>query len=135
MIEYFGNLACENALEWPKLVDKLEEAMAGFSTGKIVQPVRVMLPVTEHEGFLGKTKCCRISLHSMINILYSCTGLMPCYSEADNVIACKVLGIYPKNKQYDMPSHIVYVFLFDASNGNLLAMLVRRLNSFVIKHI
>ena len=49
---------------------------------------------------------------------------MPCLSPEDNVISCKLVSVYPKNAQYGISSHIVYVLLFDATSGKLLAMMV-----------
>ena len=49
---------------------------------------------------------------------------MPCLSPEDNVISCKLVSVYPKNVQYGISSHIVYVLLFDATSGKLLAMMV-----------
>ena len=52
-------------------------------------------------------------------------GLMPCLSPEDNVISCKLVSVYPKNAQYGISSHIVYVLLFDATSGKLLAIMVK----------
>ena len=49
---------------------------------------------------------------------------MPCLSPEDNVISCKLVSVYPKNAQFGISSHIVYVLLFDATSGKLLAMMV-----------
>ena len=54
-IPFFTNLQCDNALPWKKLIDQLEIGLDNFSNGEIEQPVRVMLPITEHSGFLGKS--------------------------------------------------------------------------------
>lgn len=100
---FFTNLECDNALAWPLLVDTLEDAMMRFSTGGIQQPVRESLAVEKYQGFLG---------------------MMPCYSESDNVLACKLVSLYPNNwQEHGLSTHIVYVLLFDASNGSLLALL------------
>jgi hypothetical protein len=54
MAAFFTNFECENALKWNKLVDTLEGGMSRFSTGGVIQPVRAMLAVPEHNGYLGK---------------------------------------------------------------------------------
>ena len=37
-----------------QLTDQLEVGLKRFSNGEIEQPVRAMLPISEHSGFLGK---------------------------------------------------------------------------------
>ena len=56
-VPFFTNLQCDSALPWPKLIQELEIGLARFSNGKIEQPVRAMLDVKEHSGFLGKAQC------------------------------------------------------------------------------
>jgi len=50
---FFTNFDAENSLKWPKLVDKLEEGMMRYSTGGVKVPVRAMLRVEDHNGYLG----------------------------------------------------------------------------------
>jgi hypothetical protein len=52
-VPFYNNFDCESALKWPKLVDQLEDGMMRYSTGGIVMPVRAMLPVRDHNGYLG----------------------------------------------------------------------------------
>jgi ornithine cyclodeaminase/alanine dehydrogenase-like protein (mu-crystallin family) len=40
-------------LRMEELIPAMERALADLSTGKVVQPVRTMMPVEEHGGFLG----------------------------------------------------------------------------------
>jgi hypothetical protein len=54
MAAFFTNFECENALKWKKLVDTLEGVMSRFSTGGVIQPVRAMLTIPEHNGLLSK---------------------------------------------------------------------------------
>ena len=53
-VPFFSNLQCDSALPWPKLIQQLEIGLTRFSNGQIEQPVRAMLEVKEHSGFLGK---------------------------------------------------------------------------------
>ena len=103
-IPFFSNLQCEAALPWKDLIDELELGLSRFSRGYIEQPVRVALPIPSVPG--------------------SFVGLMPCYSKADNIISCKIVCVYPQNTQKGISSHIVYVLLFNASTGNLQALMV-----------
>ena len=52
---FFTNLQCETALPWKELTDKLEGGFKSFANGEIEQPVREMLPIKQHSGFLGTT--------------------------------------------------------------------------------
>src|SRR5215204_1429772 len=57
------------------VIPTMEHALADFSSGKVVQPVRVMVPVAEHQGFLG---------------------LMPAYTGAS--LGVKLVAFYPQNQ-------------------------------------
>ena len=57
--------------------------------------------------------------------IFLISGLMPCLSKTDNVVGCKLVSVYPQNSsKYGISSHIVYVLLFDATTGALLAFMV-----------
>ena len=45
--------AVSHLLRIEQVIPAMEKALADFSSGKVVQPVRVMVPVAEHQGFLG----------------------------------------------------------------------------------
>jgi thiomorpholine-carboxylate dehydrogenase len=45
--------AVRNLLRIEEVIVAMERALADLSTGKVVQPMRVMMPVAEHRGFLG----------------------------------------------------------------------------------
>lgn len=79
----------------------MEAALARFSAGGVVQPVRVMLPVAQHEGFLG---------------------IMPAYCGA---VGVKLVTMYPKNE--GVPTHHAIILLFRPESGELLATLEGRL--------
>ncbi len=38
-------------LHMQEVIPQMERALADFSSGRVVQPTRVMLPVAEHQGF------------------------------------------------------------------------------------
>ena len=45
--------AVRRLLRMEELIPAMERALADLSGGKVVQPVRTMVPVAEHGGFLG----------------------------------------------------------------------------------
>ena len=61
-------------LRMEEVIPAMERALAAFSSGKVVQPTRVMVPVAEHGGFFG---------------------LMPAYTGA--ALGTKLVAFYPHN--------------------------------------
>ena len=62
--------------------------------------------------------------------------MMPCYSKADNnLIACKLVSVYPQNTKLGISSHIVYIFLFDGSSGELKAVMVSENSKIISIHL
>jgi len=84
--------AVQRVLRMDDLIPAMERALADFSAGRVVQPVRTMLPVAEHAGFLG---------------------LMPAYTGA--ALGVKLVTFYPNNR--DAPTHSAVIQLFDPATG------------------
>ncbi len=89
-------------LRMEEVVPAMERALADFSSGKVVQPVRTMLPVTEHQGFLG---------------------LMPAYT--GSALGTKLVAFYPRNT--DVPTHHATILLFRPETGEPLVSMDGRL--------
>src|SRR3712207_6104320 len=94
--------AVSDLLRMQEVIPTMERALADFSSGKVVQPVRTMLPVAEHEGFLG---------------------LMPAYTGA--ALGTKLVAFYPHNT--DVPTHHATILLFKPETGEPLATMDGRL--------
>ncbi|KAM7147846.1 ketimine reductase mu-crystallin [Molossus nigricans] len=88
------------------LIPPLEAALANFSSGPeggVVQPVRTVVPVAKHRGFLG---------------------VMPAYSAAEDALTTKLVTFYEgRSPTSTVPSHQATVLLFEPSNGSLLAVM------------
>lgn len=87
------------------LIPPLEAALANFSKGPdggVMQPVRTVVPVAKHRGFLG---------------------VMPAYSAAEDALTTKLVTFYEGHSNNAVPSHQASVLLFDPSNGSLLAVM------------
>ena len=80
----------------------MERALADFSSGTVVQPVRTMLPVAEHQGFLG---------------------LMPAYT--GSALGAKLVAFYPRNTS--VPTHHATILLFEPETGEPLVTMDGRL--------
>lgn len=89
-------------LQMQGLIPVMASALAELSRGKVVQPVRVIVPVAEHEGFLG---------------------VMPVYSGA--ALGAKLVTFYPKNQR--VHTHHAMILLFHPETGEPLATMDGRL--------
>src|SRR5215218_5755134 len=94
--------AVSHLLRMEEVVPAMERALADFSSGKVVQPTRVMVPVAEHEGFLG---------------------LMPAYTGAS--LGVKLVAFYPQNQ--GIPTHHATILLFKPETGEPLVSMDGRL--------
>lgn len=88
------------------LIPPLETALANFSRGSdggVMQPVRTVVPVAKHRGFLG---------------------VMPAYSATEDALTTKLVTFYEGHSNSStVPSHQASVLLFEPSNGSLLAVM------------
>jgi ornithine cyclodeaminase/alanine dehydrogenase-like protein (mu-crystallin family) len=89
-------------LRMEDLIPVMERALADFSSGMVVQPVRTMLPVAEHEGFFG---------------------IMPAYT--GTALGTKLVAFYPHNA--DVPTHHATILLFKPETGEPLVTMDGRL--------
>ena len=79
-------------LSMEEVIPAMERALADFSSGTVVQPVRTMLPIAEHEGFFG---------------------LMPAYT--GSALGAKLVAFYPRNTS--VPTHHATILLFEPETG------------------
>jgi alanine dehydrogenase len=89
-------------LRMEEVIPAMERALADFSSGKVVQPTRVKVPVAEHQGFLG---------------------VMPAYT--GTALGTKLVASYPRNT--DVPTHHATILLFEPETGELLVTMDGRL--------
>jgi alanine dehydrogenase len=89
-------------LRMEEVIPAMERALADFSSGTVVQPVRTMLPVSEHGGFLG---------------------LMPAYT--GSALGAKLVAFYPRNTS--VPTHHATILLFEPETGEPLVTMDGRL--------
>jgi alanine dehydrogenase len=89
-------------LSMEEVIAAMERALADFSGGTVVQPVRTMLPVAEHQGFLG---------------------LMPAYT--GSALGAKLVAFYPRNTA--VPTHHATILLFRPETGEPLVSMDGRL--------
>jgi ornithine cyclodeaminase/alanine dehydrogenase-like protein (mu-crystallin family) len=103
-VPYFDEAAVRQVLRYESLIPAMERALADFSAGKVVQPVRSILPVAEHHGFFG---------------------VMP--AVYGDIMGAKLVTLYPRNAGTALPTHQGIIALLRATTGEPLAMMDGRL--------
>jgi ornithine cyclodeaminase/alanine dehydrogenase-like protein (mu-crystallin family) len=101
---YLDEARVRSVLRWGPLIQAMERALAAFSSGQVVQPVRTVLTVEEHRRYLG---------------------VMPAVS--DDVMGAKLVSFYPANEGTEFPTHNGVILLFDSRTGEPLAAMDGRL--------
>lgn len=84
-----------------ELIPAMRDALQNLSVGNVEQPMRLVLPVTEHQGFFG---------------------VMPAYGGA---LGAKLVTFYPNNQ--NVPTHHAMIFLFRPETGEPLVTMDGRL--------
>jgi ornithine cyclodeaminase/alanine dehydrogenase-like protein (mu-crystallin family) len=93
--------AVQQRLRYQDLIPAIARALADLSAGKVVQPVRVVLPIAAHHGFFG---------------------VMPAYA---GTLGAKLVTFYPQN--VGIHTHHALIVMFKAETGEPLAVLDGRL--------
>jgi ornithine cyclodeaminase/alanine dehydrogenase-like protein (mu-crystallin family) len=93
--------AVHRLLHFPDLIPVMAGALADLSAGRVVQPVRSILPVAPYHGFFG---------------------VMPAYAGA---LGAKLVTFYPGNR--GIPTHHAVILLFRPETGEPLAFMDGRL--------
>jgi alanine dehydrogenase len=94
--------AVNRLLRMEEVIPAMERALADFSSGEVVQPVRTILPVADHEGFFA---------------------LMPAY--AGGALGAKLVTFYPQNQ--GVPTHHATILLVKPETGEPLVSMDGRL--------
>ena len=104
MVMFLDEERIARLLSWEKLIPAMERALAEFSQGRVLQPVRQMLTIEEEKRYLG---------------------IMP--AVAETAMGLKLVSFYPGNAGTDVPTHMAMVLLFRADTGEPLAVMDGRL--------
>jgi alanine dehydrogenase len=89
--------AVRGLLRMKDLIPAMAEALADLAAKRAIQPVRMVLPVTEHNGFFG---------------------VMPAYNRA---LGAKIISFYPQNK--GIHTHQGLIVLFRPETGEPMAVM------------
>ena len=82
-------------------IDAMDRALAAFSTGQVVQPVRTAIELRPRTFF----------------------ALMPAYQAGQSVLGAKLVSVIPENTARALPTHLAAILLFDPETGQLLAVM------------
>jgi ornithine cyclodeaminase/alanine dehydrogenase-like protein (mu-crystallin family) len=91
-------------LTYDLLIPAMEQALAAFSNGQVIQPVRNVITIEEGKRFLG---------------------VMPAVAQA--AMGAKLVCFYPANAGTPHPTHTALIVLFDPETGEPLATMDGRL--------
>lgn len=104
MIAYLDESRVQAALHWSDLIPAMETALARFSAGRVVQPVRNVLTIEEGRRYLG---------------------VMPAVDEG--AMGAKLVSFFPANAGTAVPTHLGLIVLFRPDTGEPLAVMDGRL--------
>ena len=104
MVMFLEEARVAELLSWDRLIPAMERALAEFSQGRVLQPVRQMLAIEAEQRYLG---------------------IMPAVAEA--AMGLKLVSFYPKNAGTSVPTHMAVVLLFRPETGEPLAVMDGRL--------
>jgi thiomorpholine-carboxylate dehydrogenase len=100
-LTFLDEATVQRLLHYEDLIPAVARALADLSQGKVVQPVRSVLPIADHKGFFA---------------------VMPAYAGA---MGAKLVTFYPHNQ--GIHTHHAVIVLFKPETGEPLAMMDGRL--------
>ncbi len=83
------------------LIDAMQDALAAYSAGQVVQPVRTVLEVGPDKAYFG---------------------LMPAALDRPAALGAKLVTVYARNHDRGLPSHLATIVLLDPATGALAAL-------------
>ncbi len=103
-VRFLDETAVQRALHLDALLPSMERALIDFSAGRVLQPVRSIISIREHSGFMG---------------------LMP--AVYGDIMGAKLVNFYPNNGARGLPTHLAIIALFRSETGEPLAIMDGRL--------
>jgi ornithine cyclodeaminase/alanine dehydrogenase-like protein (mu-crystallin family) len=100
MVRTLDDAEIARVLTYERLIPAMELALIAFSSGKVTQPVRNVIPVEPGQRYLG---------------------VMPAVMSES--LGAKLVCFYPKNAVAGLPTHLAAIVLFESETGHPLAFL------------
>ena len=92
----------KSLLPMPDLITAMESAVARFSAGDVLQPVRTVLSVGPTHAYFG---------------------LMPAFIPQPASLGAKLVTVFNGNHARGLPSHLATIVLLDPDTGSLIALM------------
>jgi alanine dehydrogenase len=84
------------------LIETMHTALAEFSSGRVLQPLRTVLEVGAQHAFFG---------------------VMPAYLPQPGALGTKLVTVFASNLTIGLPSHLAVIVLLDSTTGELLSVM------------
>jgi thiomorpholine-carboxylate dehydrogenase len=104
VVQFLDEAAVRTALRWNPLIAAMEKALAAFSSGGVIQPVRTMLTIEEGKRYLGVMAAATV-----------------------DTMGSKLVSFYPGNAGTSIPTHMAVIVLCRTDTGEPLAVMDGRL--------
>jgi len=89
-------------LSMDDLIETMHTALAEFSSGRVLQPLRTVLEVGAQHAFFG---------------------VMPAYLPQPGALGTKLVTVFASNLTIGLPSHLAVIVLLDSTTGELLSVM------------
>ena len=93
-MKFLDESSVRAVLRWDPLIDAMERALAEFSAGEVIQPLRAMITIEESKRYLG---------------------VMP--AVAKTAMGLKMVSFYPGNAGTGIPTHQAMIVLMRPDTG------------------
>src|SRR5271165_99863 len=103
-VPFLDEAAIRRVLRMEDLIPAMQRALIDFSAGRVVQPVRSIIDVPQHNARMG---------------------IMP--AVYGDVMGAKLVNVYPSNSARGLPTHLALIVIFRGDTGETLAVLDGRL--------
>jgi len=96
--------AISRVLRLEELIPAMERALIDFSAGRVLQPLRSLIPLPQHSALMG---------------------IMP--AVYGDIMGAKLVNLYPNNAARGLPTHLAIIVIFRSDSGEPLAIMDGRL--------
>jgi ornithine cyclodeaminase/alanine dehydrogenase-like protein (mu-crystallin family) len=103
-VPFLDEAAVRRVLRLEDLIPAMERALIDFSAGRVQQPVRTIISLPQHTGFMG---------------------IMP--AVYGDIMGAKLVNLYPRNTERGLPTHLTIIAVFRSETGEPLAVMDGRL--------
>ena len=85
-VPFLDEATIRSVLRLEELIPAMERALIDFSAGRVLQPVRSLLPLPQHNALMG---------------------IMP--AVYGNIMGAKLVNVYPDNAALGLPTHLALI--------------------------